>query len=149
MSGPAIARIAAYVVLMLVVGASILAWNDNPGSPDAAWREPLRRMDTALARGDVRTATLAWEAAHRAAMGARAHEGMLEVGRAALRIGEAAEDRQTAMGQARRSFLSALFRARGQRDPSGVARAGEAFEALGDREVAERAFRIATALVAR
>ena len=140
------ARVAASVILVLMVSGLAVAKSDRTRSPDAAWRESLQRIDTAVAGGDARGATQAWEMAYRAAMRARAPEGMLEVGRAALRIGEAAGDRQTAVGQARRIFLEALFQARERRDPSGVARAGEAFASLGDREVAGRAFEVAMAL---
>jgi hypothetical protein len=142
----AVARIAVYVVVVLSLGALAVAGNERTRLPDTAWREPLQRIDTAVAGGDARGAMQAWEMAYRAAMRARTPEGMLEVGRAALRIGEAAGDRQTAVAQARRIFLEALFQARERRDPSGVARAGEAFASLGDREVAGRAFEVAMAL---
>ncbi len=142
----AVARVGVYVVVMLLGGALAVAGNDGTRSPDAAWREPLQRIESALAGGDARGATHAWEMAYRAAMRARTPEGLLEVGRAALRIGEAAGDRQTAVAKSRQIFLTALFRARAQRDPVGVARAGEAFASLGDREVADRAFEIAMAL---
>lgn len=149
MSVGAAARITAYVVVVLLVSASAVVGNDRARSPDAAWREPLQRVETALAVGDVRGAAHAWEVAYRAAMRARTPVGMLEVGRARLRIGEAARDRQTAVAQARRIFLLALFQARERRDPSGAARAGEAFASLGDREVADRAFEVAMVLAAQ
>ena len=149
MSIGAAARIAAYVVVVLLVSASAPAGNDRTFAPDAAWREPLQRVETALAGGDARGAAHAWEVAYRAAMRARAPEGLLEVGRARLRIGEATRDRQTAVAQARRIFLVALFQARERREPCGVARAGEAFASLGDREVADRAFEVAMALAVR
>ena len=116
---------------------------------EATWRDALQRADAALAGGDVREARQAWQEAYRAVMRARAPEGMLDVGRACLRIGEAGRDRRAAVAQARRIYLGALFQARSRRDADVVARAGEAFAALGDREVAERAFEIAMALRAR
>ena len=53
------------------------------------------------------------------------------------------------MARARRIYLTALFQARERRDAHAVARAGEAFAALGDHEVAERAFDVAMALAAQ
>jgi hypothetical protein len=43
-------------------------------------------------------------------MQVRTTEGLLAVGDAYLRIGEAARDRATAVASARRLFLAALFR---------------------------------------
>jgi hypothetical protein len=47
---------------------------------------------------------------------------------------------------ARRAYLGALFRARGEGSTTGVLRAAEGFRALGDTEVVEHALRIAAAL---
>jgi hypothetical protein len=47
---------------------------------------------------------------------------------------------------ARRAYLTALFRARGERSLPGVLSAAEGFKALGDREVVERALEMAAAL---
>lgn len=47
---------------------------------------------------------------------------------------------------ARRAYLGALFRARGERSTTGVLRAAEGFKVLGDAKVVENALRIAVAL---
>lgn len=47
---------------------------------------------------------------------------------------------------ARRAYLRALFRARGERSTLGVLQAAEGFKTLGDSEVVEQALRIAMAL---
>ena len=47
---------------------------------------------------------------------------------------------------ARRAYLTALFRARGERSVFGVLSAAGGFKALGDREVVERALAMAAAL---
>src|SRR5262245_5332234 len=108
------------------------------------WREPLARAEAALAEGQPRRAEAAWEEAQRAAMRATAPStGLVDVGLAYLRIGEAAHDRQTAVSRARQLFLRALFRARERRDVEGMTAAGQAFARLGDCEMAERAFAIA------
>jgi hypothetical protein len=63
----------------------------------------------------------------------------------ALRIGDAASARGDA-SSARRAYLSALFRARGEHSLPGVLDAAERFTALGDREVVRRAISMAAAL---
>ena len=140
---------AALVASWLVTAALALTWEPGSAAPARDWREPLGRAEAALARGDTRRAELAWEEAHRAAVRAGASRGMLELGRAYLRIGEAAHDRPTAVTRARRTFLMALFHARERGDPDVVAGTAEAFAALGDREVADRAAEIALELSAR
>jgi len=69
---------------------------------------------------------------------------MLAVGRAYLRL--SATSREAAVAQARRMFLEALFQALTRNDADGVASAAEAFAALGDREVADRACHIGMSL---
>ena len=127
----------------LIVGALALA--EPAHAVDGGWREPLQRAEVALAGGDARGAELAWHDAYRTAMRVRAPEALLDVGRAYLRIGEAAHDRQTAVGWARRLFLEAFVQARERRDSEALASTGEAFAALGDHHVALRAFDAALA----
>src|SRR5438445_11856052 len=79
----------------------------------------------------VASAELSWPDAYRAALGSRRWDAMVEVGDAALRIGEATGDREVAAARARRCYLEALFRARDQRSVDGVPRVAEAFAALG------------------
>jgi hypothetical protein len=143
------ARIGAYVVAVLIAAASVLA-GSNPGRMGpTAWHEPLERVDAALAGGDAREARRHWEEAYRVAVHSRTPEGLLAVGQASLRVGEATGDRQAAVPEARRVFLLALFQARERHDPDGVALAGRAFADLGDRTVADRAFAVARALATR
>ena len=143
------ARIVAYLVASLIVGISALAASEPGRVREATWHAALERVDMALADGHFPEARRAWEDAYRAAIGARAPEGMLAVGRASVRIGETTGDRLSARAEARRIFLAALFQARERQDPVGVALAGEAFATLGDREVADRAFAVAAVLAAR
>ena len=65
-----------------------------------------------------------------------------------MRAGDEARARGDAPA-ARRAYLTALFRARGERSLPGVVRAAEGFEALGDREVVEQALKIAAELRVR
>ena len=131
----------------VIVGA--LALGEALRSRDVDWRQALQRAETALIGGDVRGAEQAWEDAYRVAMRVRTPEALLDVGRAYLRLGDAARDRRTAMPRARRIFLEAFVQARGRRDGDGAARAGEAFASLGDREIADRAFDAALTLASQ
>jgi hypothetical protein len=62
-----------------------------------------------------------------------------------LTIGDGARARGDA-STARRAYLSALFRARGEHSMAGVLGAAERFTALGDREVVSHALLIAASL---
>jgi hypothetical protein len=149
MSTAAKTRISAYVLLWLLVGAWVLTARE-PGRPrEAQWREPLERASAAMAGGDAREAHRHWEQAYRAAVVARSSAALLAVGHEYLTIGEATRGSQSAVAEARRIFLTALFAARERQDAHGVALAGQAFAALGDREVANRAFDVAIALASR
>jgi len=128
----------------LIVGALVLA--EPARAAGGGWREPLQRAEAALALGDARGAELIWQDAYRMAMRVRTPEALTDVGRAYLRIGEAAHDRQTAVARARRLFLEALVQARERRDAEALTDVGEAFASLGDHHVALRAFDAALAL---
>jgi tetratricopeptide (TPR) repeat protein len=143
------ARISAYVLLWLLVGAWVLTAGEHGRPRDTQWAEPLERASAALAGGDAREARRLWEQAYRAAVVARSSAALLAVGHEYLNIGEATRDRPSAVAEARRLFLAALFAARERQDAHGVALAGQAFAALGDREVADRAFDVAIALASR
>lgn len=149
MKAAAAARIGAYLLAVLAATAPALAGHDPSRAAVADWREPLQRAEAALANGERGAAQQAWEQAYRAAMQVRTTEGLLAVGDAYLRIGEAARNRATAVASARRIFLTALFQARERRDAPGVAAAAAAFASLGDRDVADRGFEIATAVANR
>ncbi len=114
---------------------------DDPRS--GAWTAPLRRMDEALAAGDIRLAERAWHDAYGQALGSRGWEGMVEAGDAALRIRAVAKAQRLAAPTARQAYLTALVRARGQGSVDGVLRTAEAFARLGDGEVVEQALQVA------
>jgi hypothetical protein len=63
----------------------------------------------------------------------------------AMQIGDEARDRGD-VPAARRAYLAALFRARGERSLPGVIGAAERFTAFGDREVVEHALGMAASL---
>ncbi len=105
----------------------------------------LERLERALERGDGRAAGRAWHDAHVSALRGD-WRARVAVGDAALRLGDAGLDQQTAAARARHSYLAALFVARAERSWEGVIRVAEAFAALGDAEPAAQSLRIADAL---
>ena len=143
------------VVLGLRIGiliqANRYADDARPAAPMAApvetpWAPHLRVVDEALAQKNVSRALHAWRDAYGAALGSRQWEGVLAVGDAYLKIGEAAEFRRGAETTARRSYLSALMLARRDGSLEGILKSAAAFQALGDRDVVRQAVRIAVAV---
>ena len=118
----------------------------EPG--DAPWTAHIRRMDDALANGDVSLAIRAWQQAYGAALVSSRWEGLVEVGDSLLRIGQTTKLAQASTTIARSAYVTALFRAREDGSLDGVLRATEAFAALGDREVVASSIRIAEDLAA-
>jgi hypothetical protein len=111
-------------------------WQGAFEKDDVSWASLLTAFDDALGRGDASAALRTWSQAHSAALRARHWEGLLAVGEARLRVQRAADPEKGAMAKAREAYLAALFRARQEGSLEGVIRAAEAFEALGDVEVA-------------
>jgi hypothetical protein len=129
------------MVSALATGAITTRAEMPPPAQDAGWREPLGRAEALLAGGEARRAERAWEEARRAAMRSRMPPGgLIDVGLAYIRIGQAAHDHQMAVSRARQLLLRALFRARERRDVDGMTAAGQAFATLGDCKVAERVY---------
>lgn len=134
-------------VLLLLAAAVTAACGAVPDRSDAApWVAHIQAMDAALARGDVSAAVRARHDAYLAALGSRRWEGMADVGDASLRLGALSGARRAMVPEARRAYLSALFRARQQRSLDGVLHVAEAFAALGDRDVARQALFMASAM---
>src|SRR5262245_54317294 len=108
-----------------------------------AWRRHLRVMDCALERFDVDGARRAWEKAHLAAVESLSWEGLIEAGRASLRIAGAVGARTSAEPAARRAYFTALYRACRDNSFEGILRTAEAFDDLGDHEVVEECLGLA------
>ncbi|SRR5712692_4355564 len=146
-------RVFIYMVLgaaTLLAALEVTATRGSSSAPkadtrwaDTPWTSPLRDMDQAIARGDVASAVTARHEAYRAAIASRKWEGFLAAGDAILRLGEATQRRETAQPEARRLYLSALFRAHGQESLDGVLLATEALARLGERDVVEQGLHIA------
>lgn len=123
-----------------------LAGDDAGGAP---WSVHVEQADKALAERNFRGAEQAWHDAYLAALGSRRWEGMIEVGDASLRIGEATGTRKASEARARKAYLAALARARQVKSLDGVLRTAEAFAGLGDPEVVQQSIRIAESLAAQ
>jgi hypothetical protein len=132
-------------VATLLAALEVTAARGSGSAPkaDAPWTSPLRDMDPSIARGDVASAVTARHETYRAAIASRRWDGFLDAGDAILRLGDMTQNRSTAEPDARRLYLSALFRARGQHSLDGVLLATEAFARLGDRDVVEKGLRMA------
>ena len=111
---------------------------------ERARRAALVSVDEALARGDAAASVRAWQEAYEAARMNRGWRGLVEVGDARVRI--ETEAHGAVPPRARRVYMVALNRARAERSVDGVVRVAEGFSQLGDREVTERALRIAASL---
>jgi hypothetical protein len=108
-----------------------------------AWAAQLARIDEAVFVGDARGAVAAWRDAYSAAMRSGRWRDLVEVGAAAVRVGDVPEFRETPYAAARRSYLTALLRAQAERSVDGVLRVAEGFEELGDRLVVEHCLAMA------
>ena len=113
------------------------------------WSTHIRALEDALAQNNQSAAVRAWHAAHVAAFASRRWDGLIEVGDAYLKIGEASGSPRSAFAKARELYLTALFRARELGDADGALRVAQAFAALGEREVTEQCLVVARDLAAR
>ena len=112
------------------------------------WAAHLQALDTELARGRVDVAVRAWHDAYGEALESRSWEGMIAVGDAFMRIGDAAGTPGGARMNARDAYLIALIRARRSGSVDGALRSAEAFQELGDGPIVEHCLHIAAQLAA-
>jgi hypothetical protein len=131
------------LLILALVAVEVLVAHAPSAVASRAWTPPLSRVDAALEDGDLAAALAWWREARLSAIRSGEWEGLIEVGDASRRLGEAGGFRQDADSQAREAYLAALLRAQRQRSLDGVLRAAGAFGALGDREVTAQAIRIA------
>jgi hypothetical protein len=120
-----------------------------------ARRENLARGEVAQGRPAIHTAMVVVafvlalaavaEVVASAALASASEPRQASSWRGVLRRGDEARARGDAPA-ARRAYLMALFRARGERSVGGILGAAEGFKALGDHEVVERALQMAAAL---
>jgi hypothetical protein len=151
-----IQHVRAIPVVLLLIGlmsltiTSLVSGSGRPWQEarvvEPRWVPAIREVDAKLRAHNIRSATEAWHKAYWGARRGQGWEGMLAVGEAYLRIGEASGAHRAAQAMARQNYLDALFRARDARSIDGVLRVARAFEALGDHEVARACQRIAADL---
>lgn len=136
------------LMLLLLVPLWLSARAHGPTvSLELATAEPeLERFAQALAVGDRSVAVHALQDAWSAALASRRWEPMLAVGDAALRLADDRPSLRPAQARARQAFKTALFRAQAAGSQEGMLRAADAFAALGDRDVADAARRMAAAV---
>lgn len=137
----------AVTLAALVVGG--LRVGVPPAAQDAsAWRDQLRRMDEALAGGEVAVAVGAWQAAEAAARQASGWEALVDAADAYLRIGDAVAFRRAFVDRARVNYRLALQRARREGSLEGVLRVAEALATLEEHPALEEAVGIARTMLA-
>lgn len=118
------------------------------GDPPAPWVPPIQKADGALARKEYGVALRATDDARQIAHAARRWEGLVAVGDAYRRIGEATGSPRTFDPKALKVYLAALFRARQEGSVDGVLQVAEGFAAMGDADAVGRCLRIAEVLAA-
>ena len=117
------------------------------GNKGDAWTVHVRKVHEALAKKDISGAESAWLKAYVTALiWNRGWESMIEVGDAALSIGEAAGFRKAVADRARQSYMFAFIRARGQKSINGVLRTARAFAALRDEDAVDQCLQVAQSL---
>lgn len=137
------------MILVLSIVEAVGGEERGPTGTDPPWAVYVRAVDTALQAGDFTRARNAFNQAHAEALASRRWEGFVDVGDAALRIGEASGSRRLAAAKARRAYLTALSRSRATTSLDGVLRVAGAFAGLGDHEVIELCLQMAREIAGR
>src|SRR5262245_2367319 len=75
------------------------------------WQERLERIADAVIVGDPKAAVALWREAYSAAIRSGSWSDLIDIGEAAIGVGDVEDFAETAAGAARRSFLTALYRA--------------------------------------
>src|SRR6185436_3223810 len=121
-------------LVAVVLATSLLA---DPGSldvpasrPISEWSAEVGRVDLELAEEQIGPAIRSWERARVAARLSRQWQGLLAVGDAYLRIGDAVDFRRAFVTTARALYLEALERARDEGSVDGVLGANAALSAI-------------------
>jgi hypothetical protein len=104
-----------------------------------AWTVRVGLVDDALGEGNLSRAFYEWREAYGDAFRSGSWEALAGVGDAAMRIEGVAGQRSGYRAEARRVYLAALLRARAQGSAAGADRVAEAFDRLGDHEMARQA----------
>ena len=107
-------------------------------------------VERALDAGDITAARRAWHDMYLRALDGRDWHELVEAADTHLMIaGRAGARSDDAYPRARELYLAALFRARAEGSPDGALRVAERFAALGDRDAAAMALRLADTITPR
>ncbi len=134
------------IVAFTACGQSDGGLHQEKGAQDGVWSAHIRKVHDALVRNDISSAEWAWHYAHVTALRSGSWISMIEVGDAALCIGEAAGFRQRSAERARQSYSVALMRARFQESIDGLRRIAQAFAVLGDGEAVDQCLQVTKSL---
>jgi hypothetical protein len=121
----------------------------NVDVSESRWAAEVLAVDQALANGDASAALRAWHSACLEALGSQSWKPMVEVGDAALRIGEVTGFTVAFAAKARQAYHVGLYRAHKEGSPEGIRRVGQAFVTMGDRAAVDQCASIAEALDGR
>ena len=145
----AAALLVVFVPLLLALGAEIRRTSPAQASETStvgerlgagpAWVERLGRLDEAIQTRDTDRAVPQWYEAYGEAVRSRSWQALLDAGDRATHIDGLLPRPATFRQEARRSYLTALLRARSAGSTAGVLGAADAFERLGDAEAASMA----------
>jgi hypothetical protein len=111
--------------------------------PISDWSIELGHVERELAAGQIAPAIRSWERALGGARGSRQWQGLVAVGDAYLRIGDAVELRRAFVATARGIYLEALERAGAAASVEGVLRIAAVLAAVDDGPDVEQAIRAA------
>lgn len=131
------------VLVGLLIATTVVAGRGQAiaraSGPVPDWSTELGQVERALAAGQIAPALRSWERARGAARASRQWQGLLAVGDAYLRIGDAVELRRAFVATARGLYLEALARARAAASPDEVLRIAAVLAALDDDPDVQRA----------
>lgn len=114
------------------------------GSPSL--KRHVELINELVEGGRISLAIFTWQDAYSLALASREWESFLEVGDAAIAIGDASGSRVGWIPKARECYTIALLRARRQTSLEGVLRTTRALAALGDRDGTAQGLAIARSL---
>lgn len=141
----AVASMTALLVIAVLV-LDLFADHALGTESQVAWRAQLRKVDAAVAGNDLADAATPWREAYAVALKSRHWEGMVAVGDAYRQLGDLGGFPRTAQAKARQTYLTAMFRARGEASVDGVLRVADRFADLGDHDVVKQCIRVARSI---
>jgi hypothetical protein len=137
-----VALVAGGVILM--VGAAVASFSRDPNafpgdSLRPAWEGEVVQVKQALAAGNLSAAAQRWTDAYGLAVRMRRWEPMAVTGDLAMELSRRDPVAEAFRADARRAYLSALFRARAERSAEGAMRIVASFRTSGDTELVAQA----------